>query len=183
MLSQHFELKHITDHLQHNIRRLMLLELLWSCQHNAVYASKYLTPAGGDRYSQLLAQALESGSPDSLCDALNSPELWQSGAPRNSVQTFAWDEFNKYYMRALCRWTVDHTGSEIVVVRGRRSRAHRSSSDAQINQGRDAMALLQQLRHKPAINPFGANSGLTLEIRKRGSTALASQPATSGHRA
>lgn len=183
MLSQHFELKHITDHLQHNIRRLMLLELLWSCQHDAVYVSKYFTPAGSDRYCQLLAQALESGSPDSFCDALNSPELWQSGAPRNSVQTFAWDEFNKYYMRALCRWTIDHTGSEIVVVRGRRSRTHRSSSDAQMNQRRDAVDLLRQLRDQPAINPFGANSGLTLEVRKRSATLPATHRATSGDRA
>lgn len=183
MLSQPYELKHLGDHLQHNIRRLMLLELLWSCQHDAVYLSKYLTQAGRDVYPQLLAQALESGSPNSLCDALNAPNLWREGAPRNSVQTFAWDEFNKYYMRALCHWILEHSGYEITVVRGRHSGAHRNSSDAQVNRPRDAAGLLRQLRQRPAINPFGANSGLTLRIRERSSATASSQSGTSEDRA
>lgn len=182
MLSQPYELKHLTDDLQQNIRHSMLRELLWSCEHNGLYFSKYLTDAGHDRYPHLLAQALECGSPDSLCDALSSSALWRADAPRNSVQTFAWDEFNKYYMRALCRWSQEHQGYEIVVVRGRRSGAHRNSSDAQINRTREAASLLQQLRRKPAINPFGANSGLTLAIRKAGSKEAALHPRTSEHR-
>jgi hypothetical protein len=183
MLSQTYELKHLTDHLQHNIRRFTLQELLWSFEHKAVYLSKYLTEAGRARYPQLLAQALDSGSPNSLSDVLGSPGVWQDKAPRNSIATFAWDEFNKYYMRGLCRWIQDHPGYQAVVVRGRHSGAPRSSSDTRINQRREAAGLLQQLRHRPATNPFGANSGLTLEIRRRGARAPASQPATSEDRA
>lgn len=183
MISQPYELKHITDHLQHNIRRLMLHELLWSFEHKAVYSSKHLTESGRDLYPQLLAQALESGSPNSLCDALNSAGLWQADAPRNSVQTFAWDEFNKYYMRALCRWILEHTGYEAVVVRGRHSEVHRNSSDGHINRPRDAAGLLQQLRRRPSINPFGANSGLTLAIRRCGPAKVPPQSGTSEDRA
>jgi hypothetical protein len=183
MLSQTYELKHLADHLQHNIRRFMLQELLWSFEHKAVYLSKYLTEAGRARYPQLLAQALDSGSPNSLSDVLNSSGLWQDNAPRNSIATFAWDEFNKHYMRGLCRWIQEHPGYTAVVVRGRHSGSPRSSSDAKINQPREAAGLLQQLRHRPAINPFGANSGLTLTIRESGAAARVSHARSSGDRA
>jgi hypothetical protein len=118
MLSQAYELKHLSDHLQAPVRQLMAEELLWSCRHNKLYASKFLTGSGVEAYPQLLQEALASGSPDSLCDALQAPGLWQPAAPKHSVDIFAWDEFNKYYMRALCRWCQEHPQHQIVVIRG-----------------------------------------------------------------
>jgi hypothetical protein len=166
MLNQPYELKHLSDDHREPMRRLMLEELLWSCRHNKLYASKHLTQAGIERYPQLLEQALAGGSPDSLCGSLGAPGLWQPGAPKNSVETFAWDEFNKYYMRALCRIAQDSPQHALIVLRGRQSGSHRSSSDARINQPRNPATSLQQLRVQPAINPFGANSGLTLTLHK-----------------
>lgn len=105
MLSQAYELKHLSDRLQPSVHRLMAEEFRWSCRHSKLYLSKYLTAAGAECYPQLLEQAFVGGSPDSLCDSLHGAGLWQPGAPKHSVDTFAWDEFNKYYMRALCRWS------------------------------------------------------------------------------
>src|SRR6185437_13220168 len=166
MLRQPYNLKHLSDHLQPFVRQLMLEELLWSRRHNKLYASKYLTAVGVERYPELLQHALAGGSPDSLCDSLNSPGFWLPGAPKNSIETFAWDEFNKYYMRALCRIAQDSPQHALIVLRARQSRSHRGSSDARINQPRSPATSLQQLRVQPAINPFGANSGLTLTLHK-----------------
>jgi hypothetical protein len=168
MLRQPYDLKHLSDPLAASVRHFMIEELFWSCRHNRIYASKYLTHAGLEGYPQLLEQALLSGSPDSLCDSLGGPGIWQAAAPRHSIDTFAWDEFNKYYMRALCRGAREHPQYEILVVRGRHSGSHRSSSDGRIHQTRDPEALLQELRIRPAINPFGANSGLTLTLHEIG---------------
>lgn len=163
MLSQAYELKHLSDQLQAAVRGLMAEELLWSCRHSKLYMSKFLTPAGAGCYQQRLQ---DSGSPDSLCDSLYAAGLWQTGAPKHSVDTFAWDEFNKYYMRALCRWSQEHSKFEIVVTRGRHSASHRRSSETRIGQRFDPEVLLHRLRLQPAINPFGANSGLTLTLKE-----------------
>jgi hypothetical protein len=144
----------------------MVEEFIWSCRHSKLYMSKYLTAAGSECYPQLLQQALVSGSPDSLCDSLYVAGLWQPGAPKHSIDTFSWDEFNKYYMRALCHWCEERRHYEIVIIRGRHSASHRSSSEIRINETQDPAALLRRLRLQPAINPFGANSGLTLTLRE-----------------
>src|SRR6185437_11661924 len=96
----------------------------------------------------------------------STPGLWQPGAPKNSIETFAWDEFNKHYMRALCRIAQYSPQHALIVLHARQSRSHRGSSDARINQPRSPATFLQQLRVQPAINPFGANSGLTLTLHK-----------------
>src|SRR6185437_352026 len=54
MLSQPYELKHLSDDHRESMRRLMLEELLWSSRHNKIYASKHLTALGVERYPELL---------------------------------------------------------------------------------------------------------------------------------
>lgn len=166
MLSQPYDLNHLCDDLRQHVRECMVKEFLWSRQHNKFYVSKYLTDAGLEHYPALLEEALRNGSPDSLCDCLYASGLWSMAAPKHSIDTFAWDEFNKYYMRALCRWANEHPRFHAIVVRGRHSSSHRSSSDVRLNQPRDPAVFLQQLRVQPAINPFGANSGLTLTLQE-----------------
>jgi hypothetical protein len=172
MLSQPYELPHLSDDFREHVRQFMLDEVIWACRHNKVYASKYLTPRGVEHYPELLQHALANGSPDSLCDSLHASSLWSTAAPKHSIDTFAWDEFNKYYMRALCRIAQDNPQHALIVVRGRQSRSHRGSSDARMNQTRTPAAFLQQLRVQPAINPFGANSGLTLTLQEIGTLSL-----------
>ncbi len=165
MLDQKFELKHLGDELAPEIRRLMLEEFLWSLEHEKFYFSKYLTESEYEEYLRMLHEALAAGTPDRLEELLSAHGVFREDAPRKSIQTFAWDEFNKYYMRALCRWVHDHAGYELVVIRGRHSKNSRSSSNTLLRQTKKASSFLNGLRHWPKINPFGANSGLTLTIR------------------
>jgi hypothetical protein len=165
MLDQHYELRHLHDDLAPQVRRLMLVELLWSLENNKLYFSRNFADSESDKYPSLLRDALAAGTPDTLDDSL-APIFRQEVAGR-SRQTFAWDEFNKFYMRALCRLVTEHSGYELIATRGRHSLSHRNSSDVQIGESRDAVRFLNQLRNVPRVNPFGANSGLTLALQPR----------------
>jgi hypothetical protein len=181
MLDQRYELRHLNDALALEIRPLMLAELLWSLEHQKLYYSKQFAAHVHDEYPRILMDALTSGTPDTLDEALNQPGIFRPNTPRRSAQSFIWDEFNKFYMRALCLWVIMHPGHEVVVVRGRVSEHHRGSSDAQLGRKEDPKKFLEVLRETPEINPFGANSGLTLTIRKKSkakstATAPAAKP-------
>lgn len=167
MLDQRYELKHLSDELAPEIRHLMLEELKLSFDDGEFYYSKQFDELGYREYPRIFLDALASGTPDTLDDALNQPGIFLPNTARKSAQAFIWDEFNKYYMRALCRWIQQHPGYEIVKVRGRNSATHRDSSDARIGRRENPASFLEVLRGTPKINPFGANSGLTLMIRKR----------------
>jgi hypothetical protein len=171
MLDQKYELKHLNDELASEIRPLTLAELLWSLEHQKLYYSKQFTAHGHGEYPRILMDALTSGTPDTLDEALNQPGIFKPNTSRRSAQSFIWDEFNKYYMRALCLWVLTHPGHELVVVRGRMSEHHRDSSDARLGRREDPKKFLEVLRETPKVNPFGANSGLTLTIRKQQETS------------
>jgi hypothetical protein len=167
VLDQRYELKHLGDEIAPEIRYLMLEELKLSFDDGQFYYSKQFDELGYREYPRIFLNALASGNPDTLDDALNQPGIFLPNTPRKSAQTFIWDEFNKYYMRALCRWVQEHPEYEAVKVRGRNSVTHRDSSDARIGRKENPKRFLEVPRGTPKINPFGANSGLTLMIRKR----------------
>ncbi|HEY2496133.1 MAG TPA: hypothetical protein VGK24_03610 [Candidatus Angelobacter sp.] len=144
----------------------MLKELKLSFEAEFYY-SKQFSELGHREYPRLFLDALASGNPDTLDEALNQPGIFKPNTSRKSAQAFIWDEFNKYYMRALCLWVQQHPGYELVVVRGRRSETHRDSSDARLGRTENSKRFLDVLRRIPKVNPFGANSGLTLMIQKR----------------
>ena len=167
MLEQRYELQHLTDEFAPEIRRLMLAELQWSVEHGKIYYSKHFTAVGHKEYPGLLADALTDGNPDTLKQSLNVPGYFLPGAPRNAAQTFTWDEFNKYYMRAVCRLAQTFQECELVVVRGRHSANPKPESDRLLGATKDPLRFLNGLRGVPKVNPFGANSGLTLALRKQ----------------
>lgn len=79
---------------------------------------------------------------------------------------FAWDEFNKYYMRALCRLAQTLPDYHVLVARGRQSNHPKRGSSGLLGVEKNTMKFLAGLREVPKVNPFGANSGLTLELCK-----------------
>jgi hypothetical protein len=165
MLEQQYELRHLNDELGPEIRRLMIAELHWAVEHGRFYYSKHFTAPGREKYPLLLQQALAGGTPDTLKESLNVPGYFQAGSRKNAAQTFAWDEFNKYYMRALCL-LAQLPGYDLVVVRGRHSDHPKPESNRLLGTKKDPVRFLSALRDVPKVNPFGANSGLTLELRK-----------------
>jgi hypothetical protein len=166
-----YELQHLNDDLAPEVRRLMIAELGWSLEHGKLYYSKHFAPPGYKEYPQLLAQSLGVSDPDGLEEALNEPGYFQPDAPKKAAQTFAWDEFNKYYMRGLCRLAQIVSGSELWVVRGRHSKNPKPESNRLLGTAKNPAAFLSGLREVPKVNPFGANSGLTLALGRSGDAA------------
>lgn len=165
MLNQRYELRHLSDEFAPGLRRLMIAELQWSIERNKIYRSKHFTQLGLKEYPLLLEQALLAGNPDSLEESLNVTAYFLPGTPKNAPQIFAWDEFNKYYMRALCRLAQTLPGSRLVVVRGRHSSNPKPESNRLLGTEKNPLKFIAGLREVPKVNPFGANSGLTLELR------------------
>jgi hypothetical protein len=166
MLDQTYELKHLSDELAPEVRHLMLEELKLSFDGGGFYYSKHFDELGYREYPRIFLDALASGNPDTLDDALNQRDIFLPNTARKSAQAFIWDELNKYYMRVLCRWVQQHSGYEVVKVRGRNSATHRDSSDARIGRRESPIGFLRCCAEPQKIL-FGANSGLTLMIRKR----------------
>jgi len=167
MLDQRYELRHLNDDLALEIRRLMVAELHWSLQHGKLYYSKHFTVLGRKQYPLLLEKALIAGNPDTLEESLNVAGYFKQGTPRNAAQIFSWDEFNKYYMRALCLLAQILQECDLLVVRGRHSTNPKPESDRLVGTTKGPLRFLTALRQIPKVNPFGANSGLTSMIRKR----------------
>lgn len=167
MLDQRYELRHLNDALAPEIRRLMVAELHWSLEQNNLYYSKHFAEPGYKEYPRLLENALWTGNPDTLEESLNVPGYFQTGTPKNAAQTFAWDEFNKYYMRAMCQVALLVPGCVLLVARGRYSSNPKPQSNLLIGRQKNPAKFLAGLRGVPRVNPFGANSGLTLELDKQ----------------
>ena len=164
MPASKYRLPHLNDGFSEELRALMHAEFVWAFERGKLYFSKRFTQLGHKEYPRLLEEALMKGTPESVIQSLSAPGLFTAEAPNGSAEVFGWDEFNKYYMRALCSLVLAHPNHELIITRGRISTDKRNSSEAQLGRRKDAQEFLTQLRNSPKINPY---SGLTLTIRKR----------------
>lgn len=164
-------------------RRLMRDEFVEDREHNRVYLGKRLNEAGERVYLAALEQSVEGGTPDGLQQALEPVpgDLWipgitakngrRSPTPRTAAQTLAEGEFNRYYMRAICRRAIDDGNGQVRVRRAKAVTNPRSDRTVRVDEGDilDAQAVLDDIRRHPGEDtdlgvPRGPNSGLSLEV-------------------
>lgn len=174
----------IYPQLDEETRRLMLDEIERDVREGNLYVSDRLSRTGVADYPELLRRAAESGTDDSLAMALkqngrlNSTEQRRkpSGGysvakvPVTAAETLAEGEFNRFYVRALCRRKMGGDG-ELIVHRAKQVLNPRAESEALIGTNPDAEKLLDDLRThigvEPALGvPKGPNSGLSVQIIK-----------------
>jgi len=170
-------------------RDLMLEEIVRDVAAHTLYLSDNLTQQGRVDYPGLLKEAVANGSDDTLAVAirvrLNShekPRKLKSGefstAPEmrsNAHTMLAEGEFNRFYIRAVCRRAIDGEGGSPAVVTIYRAKAvdrERPESEAKIGQSVAADALLRDLRGSPGVAtaqavPGGPNSGLSVRLPKK----------------
>jgi hypothetical protein len=160
-------------------RSYMLAELDDDLQVDNLYVGKHLSELGMLQYPGLIRQAIESGTDDSLAAALQAPGLFlemyekkkptggfsPARVPRTAHQTLGEGEFNRFYLRGLCRRLVDSGGGNVEIYRARASTNPRRESEAMIGKLLDAAELLADLRAgigvAPALRLPGVNSGLS----------------------
>jgi hypothetical protein len=161
-------------------RFCMLAELEHDLEADSLYVGKYLSEAGRRRYPELLREAIEHGTDDSLAAALHAPGLFLemhekrkptggvtlAKVPRTAHETLAEGEFNRFYLRGLCCRVVASRGGSVEIYRARASANPRPESEAMAGKVLDAAALLSDLRASVGVDtalhlPPGPNSGLS----------------------
>jgi hypothetical protein len=171
------------ENLDERTRRLMLEELAYDIENNQLHLSPYLSGQGVHDYPNLLRQALESGTDETLAEDLRKlrrtdraterrkPEGGFStvSVPLNAPETIAENEFNRYYIRAVARRALEDRIPVLVIYRAKRVQQPRPESEALIETTIDPAALLEDLRshpgERPALGvPAGPGSGLSVRL-------------------
>ncbi len=170
------------DHLDTRTRRFMSDELQHDITTNALYLSPRLSERGVHDYAELLRAAIESGSDSSLANALcfhgrmRETEQRQTkrgvrtvSVPATAADTLAAGEFNRYFMRGLCRRALADGIAQVIVYRAKGVRQARAEAKALLGQRIDAATLLVDLRagvdsRTVTGEAFGPNSGLSVRL-------------------
>lgn len=162
--------------LDETTRQFMLQEMQLDQETTKLYISSRLSDIGKQRYPQLLKTALEHSNDDWLAEQiqplLNSHETRGERLVKvanNAHITLAEGEFNRFYVRGLCRRAIEAQVSEVTVYRAKYVENPRSESEAKIGSRVDPKRLLDDVRNSPGIEtalgvPPGPNSGLSVKL-------------------
>lgn len=171
------------EHLNEEVRTLMAEEIEMDVQSGNLYMSPRLGPMGRDAYPYLLKRAALKTDPVWLVEQLHTDGYLnetephanakdkQAKMPENAAETLAEGEFNRYYMRAVCRYALAHGEKEVEIYRAKETEHPRTVSERLIGQRVSAETLLADLRAEDfgahhALLPTGPNSGLSIRLVK-----------------
>lgn len=119
--------------------------------------SKCFTSRGHGDYPALLGAALAGHDAAWLIAELQQHDR-MTETPVNAAERFGGTEFNRYYVRAVCRRALAHRSNEVKVYRARESSSKRSGSEKLIDGLQPATTLLDDLR----TNREGTAMGIAL---------------------
>lgn len=170
--------------LDDRVRRYMLEEIEADTAAGSLYVSPRLSPTGRERYVELLKVAAVSGDDASLAAGLRSGgciaetemshrngKPYSKRVPENAHETLAEGEFNRFYLRGLCRAAMED-GVTVEAYRARASANPRAESEAIVGREFAPEQLLTDLRLHTGVDtalglPPGPNSGLSARIKIR----------------
>lgn len=169
--------------LDERTRDLMLQELQLDIANKALYISDRLNSIGRTEYPELLRLAIQMGNEDSLAAKLRggcfnftykrrnpkSGGYTNVTMPVNAPDMLAEGEFNRYYIRALCRRAIEDGNGVLRICRIKAVSNPRPESQIKIGQLVDPEKLLADLRENIGVDtalgiPAGPNSGLSVEL-------------------
>ena len=147
-----------------------------------MYLSRRLSDEGRAEWPTLLLEAVEAGSEETLAAQLatggrlvakeprvRNGKTFMADVPRTAHETLAEGEFNRFYIRAVCRRAIKAQQEEVIVYRAKPVDKPRSSSTALEGSRESASALLEDLQthigEEPSLKlPGGPNSGLSVKL-------------------
>ncbi|WP_286859256.1 hypothetical protein [Methanosaeta sp. UBA356] len=171
------------ESLDERTREFMLREIEFDIAKGNLYLSKRFNENGLDKYLELLKSAAQKQDDNWLGNELRRLGCFKafiekktpSGGstkikvPVNAAETFAEGEFNRFYIRGLCRVAIEDGILELEICRGKEVSRPRIESEARIGKTVPAEKLLEDLRKYPGVEPAlgvpsGPNSGLTARL-------------------
>ncbi len=172
------------ENLDQTTRHYMFEEAEQDIQAGTLYVSARLTLLGRQEYPNLLVQAVTEHD-----DAWLSTELRRNGhmaqhekrkrpktggfsqvkVPVTAADTLSEGEFNRYYVRGLCRRAIDEDIAHVEVYRGKSVTNPRPQSELMLGHRISPKELLEDLRQSAGVEPAlglppGPNSGLTVRL-------------------
>jgi hypothetical protein len=168
-------------HLDGRLRTEMLRELSADIAEGRAYYSPRLKPESHEDWLDILAQAFSKHDEVWLGLAVRARGLLKkremrkledrevsSRVPTNAAFLLAEGEFNRYYIRGLCRQVMQEGGAQVEICRGKEVEIPRASSEQRIGSRIEAQELLRALEESPELPspikvPSGPGSGLTVK--------------------
>lgn len=165
--------------LDQKTREYMILEFEFDLQNSTLYLSKRLNALGKTKYPDALRKSLENGNDTTLATEirtglLNSHyqrknkkgSITDVRMPVNAPDTLAEGEFNRYYIRALCRRVIEEENTDLEIYRAKDSDNPRNESEIKIGKIINPREVLKGLRENYELEkvPSGPNSGLSVKM-------------------
>lgn len=160
------------------VRPHMAKELDHDIERKCVYVSGRLTIEGSNLWEGLLREALVEHDDAWLAQQLRqkglvrATEMTVRGSrrvPFTAADTLSEGEFNRFFMRGLCRYAIAENIESVVVYRARESSNPRRESELMIGNVHPSRAALRDLRESVGTTPSQLgmpqpNSGLSLRL-------------------
>ncbi len=160
--------------LDKKAREYMLDELDKDILENNLYISNRLTAYGKNKYPEYLRDSIQNGDCVTLEKSLKNTGILESQesragkmvkVPITAAETLAEGEFNRFYIRAVCRRAIDEKKDKVIIYRAKQVSNPRPES--LIAEGREVnpKVLLEDIRNNPGNSvyiPSGPNSGLSV---------------------
>ena len=169
--------------LDEKTRRFMLEEFEYDVVNDQLYISPRLNPEGRSAYLGLFKEAAETQDDSWLAQQLRFGGMMNPmeqrrkpkggyimvRVPVTAPDTLAEGEFNRFYIRGLCRRAIEEGIAALEIYRAKPVMQPRPDSQAKIGTKIDAKALLNDLRTNIGVDtalglPPGPNSGLSIKL-------------------
>jgi hypothetical protein len=168
-----------------NLDAVTRQHMLDESQLGGHYISPRLTNLGRTNWVSLFDQAIELHNDDWLagqlldrCYMADSEQYTRNGVTRSrqinkphSAMMLAEGEFNRYYLRGLCRRATAEGATALQIYRGKQVAVPRPESEAKLGTMISVTGLLEALRRHDFVSvdaafaiPNGPNSGLTARL-------------------
>jgi len=169
--------------LDERTRQLMLREVEKDIEAGSLFLSPRLSEQGQDDYPNLLKGSIRKGSEVTLAASLREWNCFNThderpkpgGAvtlvkmPSTAADVLAEDEFNRYYIRALCVRAIEDGIENLIICRAKTVNSPRAGSQAKRGASIAPQPLLDALRARTTVDvalglSAGPSSGLTVQL-------------------
>jgi hypothetical protein len=173
------------ENLDAETRKFMLEEIDMDVKTDKIHRSAWLGQRSQGNWPDMIREAAEKGSDDSLAAELRKPGslnatimrrtqkdgMTNAKVPYNAAEVLAESEFNRYYCRGLCRRALEKGIARLQVYRAKFVAQPRAESERMIGFLADPQTVLTDIRISIGVEtalgiPPGPGSGITLRIPK-----------------